>query len=257
MQNGRNTPLLRHAGPPLGIPPGALELVSVSEEEAAIAIDTAGVGRDYQAGRRTSLVKLSAPLFAYGYLRGRWYLLDRDGTLFQYGNPLSFGEVHHVDLKRYEQTDSLPHMHILAVTSDAVVCQFASESTIHVLTAENSIEYDRYEGGSAQRSGEAAWVWSGNALSSIRKMEQPVGEAQFPDGVTGVSEEFWPRITAVRTESALYLVPKPQPSSGTHFDPLLRSRTASRFTCWQCEWRLPRYDSATDGPAYDIMDGRL
>ncbi|MGA2973738.1 MAG: PEGA domain-containing protein [Spirochaetia bacterium] len=256
MQNGRNSPLLRNPGPALRVPSSALELVSLSEDEKTLtAIDMAGVGRYNQAGQRTSLVKLSAPLFAYGYARGRWYLLDRDGTLSQYGNPLGFGEIHHVDLRRYEQSGSSPVMRILAVTSEAIVCHLASESTVHVLTAERSIIYEGYEGGSAQKSGEGAWVWSGNGLSSTRRLEQPVEEAQFPDRVSGVSEEFWPRITAVRTASSLYLIPKPLSSGGVHFAPLLLFQDSQQVQLLGCAngMLLLRDDGAIDGPAYDIM----
>jgi hypothetical protein len=256
VQNGHNTPLLRRPPLALPIPDSTIEIVALSADDKTITvIDMSGVGRYASNGRRTSLVKMSSPLFAYGFLRGRWYLVDRSGEVYQYGNPLSLLETQHVDVKRFESAGSWPVMTILAVSSDAVICRLAAESSLHVLAAETGSDFDGFGGGVPQRSGDAAWVWAGTGLFRTQKWQQPAEEAQLEDTIAAVDDEFWPRITSIRTASALYLLPKTVPLESVHFDPLpvYQTESGTRLLDAAGGLLLLQKDNPNDGPTYEIL----
>jgi len=256
VQNGHGSTLIRHPAAALPIPESTIAIVSLSADDKTVTvIDMAGVGRYTSGGRRTSLVKMSSPLFAYGYLRGRWYLMDRGGEVYQYGNPLSFWEIHHVDVKRYGLTGSWPVMTILAVSSDAVICRLGAEASLHVFTAEAGADFVGFAGGAAQKSGDAAWVWGDTGLFRTQKRQQPEEEARFTDRVLAVDDEFWPHISAVRTETTLFVLPKTVPMEGVRFDPLplFQSESGTELLDASGGLLLLKRNSVADGSTYEIL----
>ena len=212
LRTARGSPPLQQASPTLRVADAAVRVLSVSVEQGSIvALDARGVGRYDRDGARESVVAFKAPLLASGYLHGRWYALDRAGDLYQYGAPLLPSAAGRVDVSAAARPASTETLTIVAAEGERVECYSSARRSLLVFTPTVSTEYPNIDGADATKGGDAAWLWSGNALYESLPAVLPKEHARLGSPVLGVREDFLPRILAVTARDGVYLLPSLDP----------------------------------------------
>ncbi len=86
-------------------------------------------------------------------------------------------------------------------------CYSSARRSLYVFTAAVSTEYPNIDGARATKGGEAAWLWSGDALYESLPEALPKEQARLGSPVLGVREDFLPRVLAVSARDGVYLLP--------------------------------------------------